>query len=277
MAPHETVEERAKACARALETKILEIGADSVLAFILEPVGGLSTGAVVPPASYFRLVRDICSRYGVFLIFDEVLCGAGRTGKFFAAHHWPEALPDIIVQAKGIGAGYAPLGAMLVSSAFADRLAELAGFDFSYSYNANPIACAVGSAVLDELERLNLCANACKRGAQLRHGLEALMGRCPIIGDVRGTGLLLAVELVADRQRKAPLPPEFMATRRLRVHALHNGIMLYARVAADNPFGQWFMVAPPLIVTESEIVEILHRTERAVLALARDAADAGLV
>jgi adenosylmethionine-8-amino-7-oxononanoate aminotransferase len=271
----ETVEGHAASCAQALETKILELGSENVLAFIIEPVGGLSTGAVVPPHDYFRAVRDICTRHGVFLIFDEVLCGAGRTGKFFTAHHWPDALPDIIVQAKGIGAGHAPLGAMLVSATFADRLAEVAGFDFSYSYNANPIACAAGQAVLDEFERLDLCANAVRRGAQLREGLEALKDRFPIIGDVRGMGMLLAVELVADQKSKNWLPLEFMATSRLRIHGLNNGIMLYARATAGGRFGQWFMVAPPLMISEAETNEVLRRTEGAVRGLYSDTRASG--
>lgn len=273
----QTVNNYAASCATALETKIVELGPENVLAFVLEPVGGLSTGAVVPPPSYFRAVRDICTRHGVFLIFDEVLCGAGRTGQFVTAHHWPDALPDIIVQAKGIGAGHTPLGAMWVSAAHADQLSATVGFDFSYSYNANPIACAVGLAVLDEFERLDLCSNATARGAQLRAGLERLKARYPIVGDVRGMGLLLAVELVADQETRAWLPTPFAATRRLRVHGLANGIMLYARASAGSRFGQWFMVAPPLTITEAEIDEVLTRTEKAVDALCGEARDAGLL
>jgi adenosylmethionine-8-amino-7-oxononanoate aminotransferase len=267
----QTVEDYASSCAQVLEVKIAELGSENVLAFLLEPIGGLSTGAVVPPPSYFRAIRKICTRHGVFLIFDEVLCGAGRTGQFVTAHHWPDALPDIVVQAKGLGAGHAPLGAMWVSAAHADLLAATAGFDFSYSYNANPIACAVGLAVLDEFERLDLCGNARARGAQLRAGLERIKNRYPIIGDVRGKGLLLAVELVADQVTKVWLPPEFGATKRLRIHGLNNGIMLYSRASAGSRFGQWFMVAPPLTISEAEIDEVLCRTEKAVSALCDEA------
>ncbi len=273
----QSVADYASHCARALEAKIAELGSENVLAFMLEPIGGLSTGAVVPPRSYFRAVRDICTRHGVFLIFDEVLCGAGRTGQFITAHHWPDALPDIIVQAKGLGAGHAPLGAMWVSAAHADLLAVTMGFDFSYSYNANPFACAVGLAVLDEFERLDLCANATARGAQLRAGLERLKNRYAIIGDVRGKGLLLAVELVADPVTKAGLPPEFGATRRLRIHGLNNGIMLYSRASAGSRYGQWFMAAPPLTITEAEIEEVLCRTEKSISALCDEARSARLL
>ena len=273
----EAIESYSAACARALDAKIAELGSENVLAFILEPIGGLSTGAVVPPAAYFGAVREICTRHGIFLVFDEVLCGAGRTGAFITAHHWREALPDIIVQAKGLGSGHFPLGAMWVSAAHADRLAELSGFEFVYSYNANPIACAVGMAVLDEIEKRGLCANAVARGADLRAGLERLKERYPIVGDVRGKGLLLAVELVADQESKVSLPLDFMATSRVRVHGLNNGIMLYARASAGARFGQWFMVAPPLTVTADEIGQILERTEATVRAVCDEAKKNGLL
>lgn len=266
-----TPEMSALASARALEAKIVELGPETVLAFIIEAVGGLSTGAVVPPPEYFRSVRDICTRYGVKLIFDEVLCGAGRTGKFFAAHHWPEALPDIIVQAKGLGAGYAPIGALLAPASDIDRLAAAAGFNFTYSYNANPIACAAGLAVLDEIERHDLCRNAELRGAELRAGLEALKHTSPLVGDVRGLGLLLAVELVADQASRQPMPRGFRALDRLRHHGLEEGIMLYARETAGGRFGQWIMIAPPLNVTSEEIALILSRLQRSLARLGGDA------
>ncbi|MFI4997678.1 MAG: aminotransferase class III-fold pyridoxal phosphate-dependent enzyme, partial [Hyphomicrobiales bacterium] len=265
------------ACAAALDRKIRELGPENVLAFILEPVGGLSTGAVVPPAGYFRAIRDICTRHGVFLVFDEVLCGAGRTGKFVTAHHWPEALPDIVVMAKGIGAGYAPLGAMLAPARMVDELAGLTGFEFSYSYNANPICCAAGIAVLDEFERLNLVERARVQGDTLRRGLEEIQAESAVLGDVRGIGMLLAVEMVADKAMKRSLPSGFQPTERIRVHGLENGIMLYSRPTAGGSYGHWFMIAPPLTITESEIGELLSRTRAAVLGLEREARSAGVL
>lgn len=273
----ETPESHALACAAALDRKIAELGPENVLAFILEPVGGLSTGAVVPPASYFRAIRDTCTRHGVFLVFDEVLCGGGRTGKFIAAHHWPDALPDVIVMAKGIGAGYAPLGAMLAPAHLVDELADLTGFEFSYSYNANPISCAAGIAVLDEFERLDLVEKARVGGGVLRGGLEGIMRDSAVLGDVRGIGMLLAVEMVADKATKRPLPSRFQPTERIRLHGLDNGIMLYSRPIADGRYGHWFMVAPPLTITESEIDELLARVRAAVCGLERDARLAGVL
>ena len=160
---------------------------------------------------------------------------------------------------------------MWVSAKYADRPAELFGFDFTYSYNANPIACAVGIAVLDEIEKRGLCENPVTRGADLRAGLERLKERYPIVGDVRGKGLLLAVELLADQDSKAPLPLDFMATSRIRAHGLNNGIMLYARPSAGARFGQWFIVAPPLTITPDEIYNILERTEATVSAVCEEA------
>ena len=271
-----TVESYAAQCAKALETKILELGPENVLALVIEPVGGISTGAVVPPAQYFRDIRDICTRHGVYLVFDEILCGAGRSGKFITAHHWPDALPDIIVKAKGLGAGYSPLGAMLAPAAMVDELAGLTGFEFSYSYNANPISCAAGLAILDEFERLALVDRARTVGAKLRAGLEAIRERSPILGDVRGMGMLLAVEMVADKESKEPLPNELLPTERIRILGLDNGVMLYSRPTAGSRFGHWFMVAPPLTITEEECRELLHRTEAAVAAFHRELKSAGV-
>ena len=264
-------------CARALEAKILELGAEKVLAFILEPVGGLATGAVVPPSEYFRAVREICTRHGVRLIFDEILCGTGRSGKLVTAHHWPDALPDLIVLAKGLGAGYSPLGAVLAPASIVDELAALGGFESSYSYNANPISCAVGLAVLDEFERLGLLDRAVHVGALLRTGLEAMRDRSPIVGDVRGLGMLLAVELVADKDSQLPLPVEAVPTERIRTHGLRNGVMLYSRETSRGRFGHWFMIAPPLTISDDESAELLRRTEGAVTDLYEELVTEGIL
>jgi adenosylmethionine-8-amino-7-oxononanoate aminotransferase len=249
----------ARYCAEALNAKIEELGADNVLAFVFEPVGGLSTGCVVPPGEYIHAIRDICTRHGVHLVFDEIICGMGRTGKFLAAHHWPNALPDIITMAKGLASGYSPLGAMLAPAAMVDDLAGLTGFEFQYSYNANPVSCAVGMAVLDEYESHDLVACAVERGAQLRSGLEALRSRLPIIGDIRGLGMLMAVELVADKETRASLPNDIMPTDKVRIHGLNNGLLIYSRPASGGKYGHWFIVAPPLTISEEECDELLHR------------------
>lgn len=258
-----TAESYADHCADALEAKIRDVGPGNVLAFVIEPVGGVATGCVVPPERYFRRVREICDRHGIYLVFDEILCGTGRSGRFLVAHHVPEAPPDIVVMAKGLGSGYAPLGAVLIPAAMADRLADLTGFNFSHTYNANPITCATGMAVLDEYERLDLVAAAAERGASLRAKLEALAADCPVIGDIRGRGLLMAVEMVADKTTKAPLPGGFLATEKIRIHALNHGLFLYSRRTAGGKNGDWFIVAPPLTITEAECDELVRRLSAA--------------
>lgn len=249
----------ARHCADRLEEKIRELGADNVLAFVIEPVGGLSTGCVVPTADYMHRIREICTRHAVHLVFDEVLCGMGRTGKFLAAHHWPDALPDIITMAKGLASGYSPLGAVLAPASLVDELAELTGFEFQYSYNANPVSSAAGLAVLDEYERGDLINRAARLGSVLRAGLNRLRTAHPIIGDIRGLGLLLAIELVADQQTKRSLPSELRPTDKIRIHGLNNGLIIYARPTSGGKFGHWFLVSPPLTITEEEIAELIDR------------------
>lgn len=246
-------------CADCLEAKINELGAANVLAFVIEPVGGLSTGCVVPPHRYFQRIREICTRHDVHLVFDEILCGMGRTGRFLAAHRWPDALPDIITMAKGMASGYCPLGAVLAPAALVDELADLSGFEFQYSYNANPIACAAGMAVLDLYQRLDLVKRSKIVGERLRRGLKKMQGQLPIIGDIRGLGLLLAVEIVADQSSKAPLPNDIQPTDLVRIHGLNNGLIIYSRPASGGRYGHWFMVSPPLTITDGEIDELLDR------------------
>ena len=246
----------------ALEAKIQELGPNTVLAFAMEPVGGLATGCTVPLPTYFEGIREICSRHGIFLIFDEVLCGTGRTGKFLNAHYYPDALPDIVVMAKGLGSGYAPLGATLFPARLVDHLSALTGFGFSHTYNANPITCATGLAVLDEYERLNLIDNAAAMGGYLRKHVWALADEFPIIGDVRGKGLLLGIELVADPDSKEPMAAQFLPTEKIRIHGLNNGLMIYSRRTAGGKYGDWFLLSPPLTITQAECDELLRRLRR---------------
>jgi adenosylmethionine-8-amino-7-oxononanoate aminotransferase len=259
--PNHDAASYARHCADCLEAKIDQLGAANVLAFVIEPVGGLSTGCVVPPKEYIQTIREICSRSRIHLVFDEILCGMGRTGKFLAAHHWPDSLPDIVTMAKGLGSGYSPLGAVLAPAAMVDELAGLTGFEFQYSYNANPVSSAAGSAVLDEYERFDLIGRAAELGTMLRDGLERLKTKVPIIGDVRGMGMLLAVELVADQRTKAPLAAGLQPTDRVRIHGLNNGLIIYSRPTSGGKYGHWFLVSPPLTITQEEVIELLGRLE----------------
>jgi len=251
-------------CAQGLEAKIIELGDESVLAFIVEPVGGSSSGAISPPEIYFKEVRRICDKYGVFLIYDEVMSGAGRTGTFLTHHQWSDAQPDIVVLAKGLGSGYTPLGAMLTSASLVDELAELTGFNYAHTYNANPLACAVGSAVLSEITDNNLLENTLKMGEYLRGKLELIQHESLTIGDVRGKGLLLAIEFVACKLSKAQIPLNYQATENFKQFAAKQGILIYGRRSNEGRYGEYVMVAPPLNITKEEVDLLIVRLSSAV-------------
>jgi len=246
-----------------LEQEILRQGVETVLAFIMEPVGGASTGALVAPDTYYPRIREICDRYGVLLIHDEVMCGAGRTGRFLAAEHWG-VVPDLIALSKGLGAGYAPLGAMVASRRVVEPVLDAGGFVHGYTYAGNPIACAAGLAVLGELLECDLMGNAERMGLRLRQGLERLKARHALVGDVRGKGLLLAMELVADRFSMTPLPPERMAAARLTEIALTHGLILYWRRTRGGLRGDHVMVCPPLIINGDQVDELLELLDAAL-------------
>lgn len=222
----------------------------------MEPIGGQASGANVPHASFAPGVRRVCDRYGVRLVFDEVVT-AFRTGRFLAAHHAPDARPDAVVLAKGLGAGYAPLGAFLASAALVGPLAETTGFVVSDSYDANPIACAAGSAVLDEVVDRDLIGNAARMGARLRAGLEEIEARCPLVGDVRGRGLLLAIELVSDRDTRARFPADRDPGAVTLRHGRDHGLLLYSRRQNAGRFGDWLLIAPPLVIDAAGCDELL--------------------
>lgn len=252
-----TPQSYADACADALEDAILREGPETVLAFILEPVGGLATGALVAPSSYYDRVRQICSRHGVLLIFDEVMSGAGRSGAFLAAHHWPRARPDLVTLAKGIGAGYTPLGGVLASAELVDTVVEAGGFMHGYTYASNPLSCAIGHAVVSETVDRGLIPNAAAMGERLRMGLEELKKDVPILGDIRGKGLLMAAEIVSDQMSKATFPAKVQAINRIVELGMQHGLLLYSRRTSNGVFGEWLMIAPPLIVDAGQVDTIV--------------------
>lgn len=251
-------EQRGLRYAEMLRDKIEELGPETVLAFVMEPVGGATTGALVAPDSYYRRVREICDEYGVLLIYDEVMSGAGRTGRFLAADHWG-IVPDIVAMAKGLGAGYAPLGAVVGSDRVIEPVLDAGGFPHGFTYAGNPLACAAGLAVLDEIRDHGLMANAERIGGLLKARLEGLMESYPCIGDVRGKGLLLAFELVSDRETMAPLPKEHDAYLRLVDLAYERGLILYSRRTRGGLEGDHFLVCPPMIATEAHVDEIMDK------------------
>ena len=248
--------ERGLKYANMLEAEILKQGPETVLGFIMEPVGGAATGALVAPDSYYARIREICDQYGILLIYDEVMTGAGRTGKYFAAEHWG-ITPDILAVSKGLAAGYAPLGAMIAPDRIVGPVLDHGGFIHGYTYAGNPMACAAGNAVLDVIDEDNLLENATQSGAGLKAELGKLAADFPFIGDVRGLGLLLAVELVKDRETMEPIDPKHLAAARLVDIAYDKGLIIYWRRTRGGYRGDHVMVCPPMTIRPDQFDDIL--------------------
>lgn len=240
-----------------LRDKILEEGPENILAFIMEPVGGASTGALVAPDSYYARIREICDEFAIFLIYDEVMSGVGRTGKFLACEHW-NINPDIIATAKGFGAGYIPLGAMTARQEIVDTVLDAGGFQHGFTYAGNPIACAAGLAVIDEIYSEKLMENTVAMGARLISGLNILKENHAFIGDVRGKGLLTAFEFVSDIETMEPLPAELNAYSVLVNMAYERGLIIYSRRTRMGNSGDHFLVCPPMTVTADQVDDILN-------------------
>jgi adenosylmethionine-8-amino-7-oxononanoate aminotransferase len=262
--PGRSVEAHARDCAMALERCLLDEGPETVLAFMIEPIGGTATGALVAHPVYYTLIREICDRYGVTLIFDEVMSGAGRSGRFLAAHHWPDCRPDLVVLAKGVSGAYAPLGIVIAGTETLDQVRRAGGLAPGHTYAANPQACAVSCAVLAETVERDLIGNAERMGLALSDRLAGLMADFDMVGDVRGLGLLQAVEIVADRTTKALFPEEANAIARIRQLCMRHGLMLLSRRLCGGIYGEWLLVAPPLIIGEAQVDELVGAFRRAL-------------
>jgi len=266
---HLSMDERGLRYAEMLREEILRQGPETVLGFIMEPVGGASTGALVAPDPYYARIREICDEFGILLIYDEVMSGAGRTGTFLASEHWG-IRPDIVVVSKGFAAGYAPLGAMVADRHLVEPVLDAGGFIHGYTYAGNPLACAAGLAVVQETLEQDLMGNAARTGALLKGELEGVMARYPFIGDVRGKGLLLAFELVSDQETMKPLPVEHDAYIKLVEHAYARGLIIYSRRTRGGREGDHFLVCPPMIATSEHVAEIMEKLTASLDALADD-------
>lgn len=250
-------------CAEELEAKILELGPESIAAFILEPIGGASTGAIVAPDEYFEIVGRICKKYGILTIYDEVMTGAGRTGKFCAYQHW-QAQVDIVALAKGLGAGYSPLGAVVCKAEMSEVVLKWGGFRHGHTYAGNPLSCAVGLEALKIIEDEKLIENASKQGAFLKEKLTALQERFDFIGDVRGKGLLLGVEFVTDKDSKDPFPARWNIYQQITKLAFKEGLIVYPRRNFAGVKGDHVLIAPPLTVQQDECEFLLEHFEKAL-------------
>ena len=263
--PGESEEAYGRRAADALEAKILALGPETVAAFMAEPVVGATMGAVPPVPGYFKRIREICDRYGVLLILDEVMCGMGRTGTLFACEQ-DGVVPDMILIAKGLGAGYQPIGATLVARPIYEAIEAGSGFfQHGHTYGGHPTACAAGGAVLAEIERRDLLANVNAVGAHLRAGLEERFGQHAHVGDIRGRGLFLGMEFVADRDTKAPFDPNLKLNAVLKKAAMANGLMVYPMGGTiDGRLGDHVLIAPPFILTEGEADQLVDRLATAL-------------
>jgi adenosylmethionine-8-amino-7-oxononanoate aminotransferase len=251
--------------ANALEQKILELGGDTVMAFVAETVVGATAGAVPPVGPYFKRIREICDKYGVLLILDEVMCGMGRTGSLHACEQEGIA-PDLMTIAKGLGGGYEPIGAVLLAGKIYQSFAKGSGFfQHGHTYMGHPLACAAGLAVQETIRRDNLLENVRTMGAHLRRRLGERFGNHAHVGDIRGRGLFQAIELVEDRMTKAPFDPARKLNARVKKAAMARGLMVYPMGGTiDGTRGDHVLLAPPFIVTATQIDEIVDRLGSAV-------------
>lgn len=261
----ESAEDYGLRAANALEAAILDAGPDRVAAFIAEPVVGATLGAVAAAPGYFTRVREICDRYGVLFIADEVMCGMGRTGSFFACEQ-DNVAPDIIAVAKGLAAGYQAMGATLVSQSVYDTITAHDGkFEHGFTFIGHPIGCAAALAVQETIEDDGLLANVVKRGAQLRALLKERLAPFNVVGDIRGRGLMIGIELVSDPATKAPFPPSLRLHARIKNAAMDEGLIVYPNGGCvDGVHGDHILLAPPYILSEDDVAEIADRLTRAV-------------
>ncbi|WP_345816243.1 aspartate aminotransferase family protein [Paraburkholderia sp. PREW-6R] len=261
----ETEEAFAQRLADELEQKILELGADSVAAFVAETVVGATAGAVPPVREYFRKIRAVCDHYGVLLILDEIMSGMGRTGYLYACEEDGVA-PDLLTIAKGLGAGYQPIGATLVSERIYRTIVSGSGFfQHGHTYVGHATACAAALAVQRVIAEDKLLANVQARGEQLRARLRGHYAQHPHIGDVRGRGLFVGVELVNDRVSKRPFDPALKLHAAIRREAFARGLMVYPMGGTvDGRIGDHVLLAPPFICTARDIDEIVSRLADAI-------------
>ncbi|NHF74600.1 aspartate aminotransferase family protein [Paracoccus xiamenensis] len=265
MRDDETPEAYGTRLADELEAKIRELGADQVIAFVAEPVVGATLGAVPAVPGYFKRIREVCDRYGVLLILDEVMCGMGRTGSIFA-HEQEGIVPDIVTIAKGLGGGYQPIGGLLLSDRIYRAFAEGSGlFQHGHTYLGHPIAAAAADKVVEIMSRPGMMENVNAMGRHLQDALEASLGQHPHVGDLRGRGLFRGIELVADREAKAPLDPGLKTHAKIKKAAMARGLMCYPMGGTiDGMRGDHVLLAPPYIISADEVDQLVDRLSAAI-------------
>jgi len=252
-------------CAKSLDLIINQVGAEYVSAVIAEPIGGATSGATVPVPEYYGILREICDKHDVLFIDDEVICGLGRTGKWFGIEHW-EVKPDIIIMAKGISSVYTPLAAVLIGQEIVSTFKEKeAKFIHHFTTAANPVSCAIGLAVFDIIEKERLVERAATLGEYLHQQAREKLSPHPTVGEIRGKGMLMGVELVKDKETKEPFDPGVQASYKVHKLAMEKGCLVVPRTGVvQGVMGDQIMIAPPLIITESEIDTALDIVDEAL-------------
>jgi adenosylmethionine-8-amino-7-oxononanoate aminotransferase len=250
--------------AEVLDRTIREVGPERVAAFLAEPVAGATLGAVVPTDDYWPAVADVCRRHGVLVIADEVMTGFGRTGRWFGVEHWG-VRPDILTSGKGASSGYWPLGVMVASGELYDTVTDAATYAHGFTWSHHAVGSAVASSVIDIIEREGLVDRSARLGAVVQARLESELGDHPSVGQVRGLGLLRAVELVADRGTKAPFDRSERVSERIVAAAFDRGLTVYPCASAvDGRVGDAVLLGPPLSVADADLDAMLDRLVGAV-------------
>ncbi len=270
----ESAEAYGHRAAAELEAEVQRLGPETVAAFVAETVVGATAGAIPPAPGYFKEIRRICDRHGVLLILDEVMCGMGRTGTLYACEQ-EGVSPDMITMAKGLGAGYQPIGAVLVRRELAETVHKGTGaLEHGHTYMGHATACAGALAVQQVIEEDGLLARVRERGAQLMQRLQDKFGQHPHVGDIRGRGLFIGVEMVADRETREPFPVSARLAGRIKQASFDNGLIVYpAGGTADGVRGDHILIAPPFIISEAELDVLVTRLESGLTqALAKAAA-----
>jgi adenosylmethionine-8-amino-7-oxononanoate aminotransferase len=265
--PGESPEDYGHRLVAELASAIDRLGGENVIAFVAETVGGATAGAITPVPGYLQGVRELCTRHGILLILDEVMCGMGRTGTLHACSA-EGVVPDLLIVAKGLGGGYQPIGAVLAQARIVDAFANGSGaFQHGHTYLGHPAACAAALAVQRVIARDRLVERARSQGLALRERLHGAFGDHPNVGDIRGRGLFQAIELVADRATREPFDPAHRLHARIKAQAMANGLMVYPMGGTiDGIRGDHVLIAPPFTVTDRDLDRIVERLAAATAA-----------
>ena len=251
-------------CATDLEAMILREGPENIAAFIAEPIVGAAGGALTAPPDYFKVIREICDRYDILMIVDEVITGFGRTGKNFGINHWG-VVPDIICTGKGLSSGYSPLGAVIVKESVFEPFRSGRGFSHGYTFGGNPLSCAIGSAVLQYIEDHRLVERVAQLGSYFFEKAQELYA-LDMVGDIRGKGFFMGIEFVADKVTRRPFPVAANVAGKIGDACFTNGLIVGAgKGGIDGVAGDHVNLAPPFISSEDDLDEIIAIMKTSIL------------